>query len=145
MSGCGVTLNGCQVTIQGRLPKLNAPGHRRTEFVSMATHTIFTLALFASLGLGLATMASAQSDQPTVTMDQAVLKVEQDTGGKVLSADPHHVGRRVEYRIKVLTPEGHVRVMSIPAEANRGPMTSPNFTPSFKNPPGNGPGSREKH
>ena len=93
----------------------------------------------------MAMTASAQSGEPAVTMDQAVLKVEQDTGGKVLSADSHHVGHRVEYRIKVLTPEGHVRVMAIPSEANRGPMTTPTFTPSFKNPPGKNPGSREKH
>ena len=111
----------------------------------MATHTIFTLALFASVGLGTVMTVSAQSDPPAVTMDQAVLKVEQDTGGKVLSADPHHVGHRVEYRIKVLTPEGHVRVMAIPSEASKGPMTTPTFTPSFKNPPGKNPGSREKH
>lgn len=111
----------------------------------MATHKIFTLALFASMGLGTAMTTSAQSEPPTVTMDQAVLKVEQDTGGKVLSADPHHVGHRVEYRIKVLTPEGHVRVMAIPSETSRGPMTTPTFTPSFKNPPGKNPGSREKH
>jgi hypothetical protein len=111
----------------------------------MATHKIFTLALFASLGLGTAMTASAQSDEPAVTMDQAVLKVEQDTGGKVLSADPHHVGHRVEYRIKVLTPEGHVRVMAIPSGPGRGSMSTPNFTPSFKNTPGKNPGSREKH
>lgn len=111
----------------------------------MATYKIFTQALFASCGLGLAVTALAQSDVPTVTMDQAVRKVEQDTGGKVLSADPHHVGHRVEYRIKVLTPDGHVRVMAIPSETSKGPMTTPTFTSPSKNPPGKNPGSKEKH
>ncbi|MBB6245124.1 PepSY domain-containing protein [Rhodanobacter sp. A1T4] len=111
----------------------------------MATHKFFTTALFALLGFGMALTASAQTDEPEVTMDQAVQKVQQETGGKVLSAEPHHVGRRVEYRIKVLTPQGHVRVMAIPSEANKVPMSTPVFTPSLKNPPGRNPGSKEKH
>jgi len=111
----------------------------------MATHKIFTLALFALLGLSMKMTASAQSGDQAVTMDQAVLQVEQETGGKVLSADPHHVGHRVEYRIKVLTPEGHVRVMAIPSEASKNSMSIPTFTPSLKNPPGKNPGSKEKH
>lgn len=121
----------------------------------MATHKFFTTALFTLSSLGMAVTVSAQSGEPDVTIDQAVLKVQQETGGKVLSAEPHHVGRRTEYRIKVLTPQGHVRVMAIPSEANRGPMTTrpmttrpmttPVFTPSIKNPPGRNPGSKEKH
>jgi len=116
----------------------------------MATHKFFTAALFALCSFGMAASASAQSGEPDVSMDQAVLKVQRETGGKVLSAEPHHVGRRTEYRIKVLTPQGHVRVMAIPSDANRGPMTTrpvstPIFTPSIKNPPGRNPGSKERH
>jgi hypothetical protein len=111
----------------------------------MATHKFFTKALFALCSFGMAVAASAQSDETDLTMDQAVLKVQHETGGKVLSAEPHHIGRRTEYRIKVLTPQGHVRVMAIPSEASRGPMTTPVFTPSIKNPPGHNPGSKERH
>jgi hypothetical protein len=116
----------------------------------MATHKFFTVVLLLLAGFGTALTASAQSDVPEVTMDQAVLKVQQQTGGKVLSAEPHHVGRRVEYRIKVLTPQGHVRVMAIQSEVNRGSMSTPVFSPPFKNPPVKNPpvknpGSKEKH
>jgi hypothetical protein len=111
----------------------------------MATYKIFTATLFALLGFGCAMSASAQSDDPSVTIDQAVLKVQRDTSGKVLSAEPHRMGRRLEYRIKVLTPDGHVRVMAIPSEASKGPMTTPVFTPSIKNPPGRNPGTKERH
>jgi len=83
----------------------------------MATHKFFTTALFALLGFGMALTASAQTDEPEVTMDQAVQKA----------------------------PQGHVRVMAIPSEANKVPMSTPVFTPSLKNPPGRNPGSKEKH
>ncbi|MDE2308584.1 MAG: PepSY domain-containing protein [Xanthomonadaceae bacterium] len=80
----------------------------------MTENVNFTLALLVSLWLGVAAPASAQPAQP-LTLDQAVLKVRQQTGGTVLSAEPHRIGRRVEYRIKVLTPDGHVRVISVSA------------------------------
>jgi hypothetical protein len=111
----------------------------------MATHKFFTAVLFALASFGMTATASAQSGEPDVSMDQAVQKVQRETGGKVLSAEPHHVGRRTEYRIKVLTPQGHVRVMAIPSDASRGSMTTPVFTPLIKNPPGRNPGSKEKH
>lgn len=72
-----------------------------------------------------------------MTLEQAVAKVQDDTGGKILSADPRQLGRRVEYRIKVLTPDGHVRIVVISSEAPR--------TGSGKNPAGNGAGNKEKH
>lgn len=48
-----------------------------------------------------------------VTLDQAVEQVQQQTGGIVLSAEQRHVGRMLEYRIKVLAPDGHVRVVAV--------------------------------
>ncbi|MEO6800351.1 MAG: hypothetical protein ABI178_10480 [Rhodanobacter sp.] len=90
--------------------------------------------------------AAAQSAKPAVTLDQAVLKVQHDTGGKVLSAESRGIGRRVEYRIKVLTPEGHVKVMAISSEASKNPSsTQSTKTQSTKNPPGRNTGSKEKH
>jgi hypothetical protein len=84
---------------------------------------------------------SAQSAKPAVTLDQAVLQVQQETGGKVLSAESRGVGRRMEYRIKVLTPNGHVKVMAISSEASKNPGSAQ----STKNPPGRNAGSKEKH
>jgi hypothetical protein len=103
-------------------------------------------AMTLALSLLLAPVAplSAQTSQPaapTVTLDQAVLQVQQDTGGKVLSADPRRIGRRLEYRIKVLTPQGHVQVMAISSEPGKNPVS----TQSTKNPPGKNAGSKEKH
>lgn len=85
--------------------------------------------------------AAAQTGKPAVTLDQAVLQVQQETGGKVLSAESRGVGRRMEYRIKVLTPNGHVKVMAISSEASKNPGSAQ----STKNPPGRNAGSKEKH
>ena len=84
---------------------------------------------------------AAQSAKPAVTLDQAVLKVQHDTGGKVLSAETRGIGRRFEYRIKVLTPDGHVKVMAISSEASKNPASAQ----STKNSPGRNMGSKEKH
>jgi hypothetical protein len=142
--GRGVTAAVRPVSIQPGLPKLNVSATAGRIRI-MATHKFFTSALFALAGLVLTDVVTAQSGQPDVSMDQAVRNVQRETGGKVLSAEPHHMGRRTEYRIKVLTPQGHVRVMAIPSDASRGPMTTPVFTPSIKNPPGRNPGSKERH
>ncbi|MGB3268472.1 MAG: hypothetical protein WBA65_00800 [Rhodanobacter sp.] len=98
-----------------------------------------SLLLAALIPLGGA--AAAQTSKPAVTLDQAVLQVQQETGGKVLSAESRGVGRRMEYRIKVLTPNGHVKVMAISSEASKNPGSAQ----STKNPPGRNAGSKEKH
>ena len=71
--------------------------------------------LFAALGLALPAVALA--DQ-SLTLEQAVSKVQKDTGGKVLSADTRLVerGRITEYRVKVLTLDGHVKVVPVRTE-----------------------------
>jgi len=102
--------------------------------------------LLFGIGLLCAAGVPAQTAGPVgqvLTLDEAVAKVQRDTGGTILSAEPRHVGRNVEFRIKVLTPQGHVRVISVPADAGRppGPVTSQ----STKNPAGNLAGSKEKH
>jgi len=93
----------------------------------MTENVNFTLALLVSLWLGVAATASAQPAKE-VTLDQAVHKVQQQTGGTVLSAEPHRIGRRVEYRIKVLTANGHVRVISVSADIPHG-SASPAVVP----------------
>ena len=101
--------------------------------------------LLAAL-IPLAGAAAAQPAKPVVTLDQAVLKVQRDTGGKVLSAESRGIGRRVEYRIKVLSPNGHVKVMVISSEASKNPPSAQSLkNQSTKNPPGRNTGSKEKH
>ncbi|HZX72489.1 MAG TPA: hypothetical protein VFE77_16910 [Rhodanobacter sp.] len=90
---------------------------------------------------GAAAAQSAKPPKPAVTLDQAVLKVQHETGGKILSAESRGIGRRVEYRIKVLTPDGHVKVMAISSEASKNPPS----TQSTKNSPGRNTGTKEKH
>lgn len=109
---------------------------------TMGLKALKQLAWMAAAGL-LATGVAAAQATPTQTglsLDQAVTQVQQRVGGKVLSAEPRHIGRRVEYRIKVLTPEGHVRVIAVPADATRVPPAAQ----STKKSP-NGGSKKEKH
>ncbi|MET0935162.1 MAG: hypothetical protein ABWX83_04190 [Luteibacter sp.] len=68
--------------------------------------------------LCLASPLAAQADDQSMTLEQAVSKVQKETGGKVLSADTRLVerGRITEYRVKVLTLDGHVRVVPVRTE-----------------------------
>ena len=51
-----------------------------------------------------------------LTLQEAVARVERETQGKVLSAETKHNGHQTVYRIKVLTRDGQVRVIEVPAE-----------------------------
>ncbi len=81
----------------------------------------FLLVLAAGLGLSFNAIAQHPSHAhkasrpapPRLTLEQAVQRVQNQTGGKVLKADSRNTGRVVEYRIKVLTPDGHVRVITM--------------------------------
>ncbi len=50
--------------------------------------------------------------QRAVSMREAVSRVRQQTGGRVLDAQD----RGTHYRIKVLTPEGEVRIFRVDAQ-----------------------------
>lgn len=115
--------------------------HPRSSALPRALPLAVFWALLAGVAGPVVAQAAASTSTPTITLDQAVIQVQQDTGGKVLSADPRRIGRRLEYRIKVLTPEGHVQVMAISSEPGKNPAS----TPSIKNSPGKTAGSKEKH
>jgi uncharacterized membrane protein YkoI len=51
-----------------------------------------------------------------LTSQEAVAKVQQETSGKVLSVQTLMQGKRKVYRIKVLTVDGQVRVVQVPAD-----------------------------
>lgn len=106
----------------------------------MTTHKCFILALLIWVTLSATAMAS-QAGEPALTLDQAVLKVQQDTGGRVLSAEPHRVDRKLKYFIKVLKPDGHVQKLVVSSEAGKNPASGQ----STKNPPAKRAGSKEKH
>lgn len=86
------------------------------------------------------TVAAQSSPQNGLSLDQAVSQVQKKVGGKVLSAEPSHLDRKVQYRIKVLTPEGHVRVITVPSDATHGSPASQS-TKKFPN----GGSKKEKH
>lgn len=101
----------------------------------MKTRRILPLLVLLALCLG---QATAQTRASPLTLGEAVSQVQQETQGQVLSAESRRYERRTEYRIKVLTPQGHVRMMTIPA--NAGPAA-----PSNRNPSGRHAGAKEKH
>lgn len=105
----------------------------------MLMYKKFILVLLASLGAMVAVAVSAQATEPNVTLDQAVRRVQADTDGKVLSAEPRRIGRHAEYRIKVLTPTGHVRVIVVSSEPGKGPAAAQ----STRRSPGGHAGGKE--
>jgi len=120
--------------VQACLPRLVAIWLRTAALPTMFCRWLATC-LLAALLPALAHAAS-QARAP-MTLEDAVTQVQQDTGGKILSADARKFGRRTEYRIKVLTPEGHVRTISISSDAPH--------AGTGKHPAGNGAGKKEKH
>ena len=87
------------------------------------------------------TPAAVLAQSGSLSLDQAVEQVQKQTGGTVLSAEPRHFGRRMEYRIKVLSPDGHVQVVAVPADKGR----SSTLTETKPTPAGRGRGNKEKH
>ncbi len=49
------------------------------------------------------------------SLDEAVVNVRRDTGGRVLSAEPREERRGITYRIKVLLPNASVRSFDVQA------------------------------
>jgi hypothetical protein len=97
--------------------------------------------LFSVAGLAWTGSVLAQAGEPAITLEQAVSQVQHETGGKVLSASTVRRGRgSFEHRIKVLTPSGHVRVMTVTTEGAKGPASAD----STKNSTGDGEGNKEK-
>lgn len=53
-----------------------------------------------------------------ITLEQAAARVRRQTGGRILSANEIRRDGRKVYRIKVLLPSGHVRVVTVDASGN---------------------------
>jgi len=63
-----------------------------------------------------ALVAAGAAQAANMSLQDAVAKVERETHGRVLSAETKHNGRQTVYRIKVLTRDGQVRVIEVPAD-----------------------------
>jgi len=75
----------------------------------------------AALALVLCTAAlSAAAEERNVRLREAVDQVQRDTGGKILAAQTVGHGSNRTYRIKVLTPDGRVRVVQVLARSSEG-------------------------
>jgi len=66
--------------------------------------------------LAVSTAAMSRGETATLTRREAIARVQRDTGAKVLSAERKQVGKQVIYRIKVLTRDGNVRIIEVPAD-----------------------------
>lgn len=75
--------------------------------------TVYLPALLACLLLPSAASANGRGEEaaPPSELRESVRRVEQETGGRVLRVEPVRRGGQDTYRMKVLTPEGRVRVM----------------------------------
>jgi uncharacterized membrane protein YkoI len=72
--------------------------------------------LFAAAVLVAASLlAPAGAWAASMTLKDAIAKVERDTGAKVLSAETRRSGKQTVYRIKVLTRDGQVKVIEVAA------------------------------
>jgi uncharacterized membrane protein YkoI len=72
--------------------------------------------LLAIAGLSIAAFVAAiPAAAAPMTLQEAIAKVERETGAKVLSAETKGGARQKVYRIKVLTRDGQVRVIDVPA------------------------------
>jgi uncharacterized membrane protein YkoI len=68
--------------------------------------------------LGCASVLAAPAlEAANLSLQEAIAKVERETHGKVLSAETKRSGSRAIYRIKVLTRDGRVQVIEVPADA----------------------------
>lgn len=71
-------------------------------------------------GRGRGPQRDAQSPPPPSTLPESVRRVENQTGGEVLRAEPMQRDGREVYRLKVLTTDGRVRVMQDDPRQYRG-------------------------
>ncbi len=66
--------------------------------------------------LGACLLALSSVHAREIDVQEAIAQAQQQTQGKVLSAQTLRLGKRKIYRIKILTPDGQVRIVQIAAE-----------------------------
>lgn len=80
-----------------------------------------TLWLCAGLAVARATPQAPPSSAPAqpMSLEQAVKQVQHQTHGHILAADSVARGKNHVYRIKVLTPQGRVKVVQLHSNAQK--------------------------
>ncbi len=68
------------------------------------------------LALGLIVVGAAHAE---VSREQAAAMAQRQTGGRVLSVERADAGHGVDWRVKVVTPRGEVRVLLIDGGGDR--------------------------
>src|SRR6185437_1432116 len=106
------------------LAQTERPETDRGRSMPMKANRILPLLMPLALVLGASPAAWAQAKSKDLSLGEAVSRAQQETNGQVL------------------TPQGHVRVMTIPASG--GDSIRPT-SPSTRNPPARRPGGKEKH
>ena len=79
-------------------------------------YTKSTLTLLVFLTVAFTSPAGYAQRSNGSGLEQAIRSIEQQTGGRVLSADKRRVDGQTRYRLKVLTPSGRVRIIYIDAD-----------------------------
>ena len=69
--------------------------------------------------LPIALAAAGTPAAAQLTLEDAVEQVQQEIQGRVLKAEEVTIGKKKLYRIKLLTRDGRVQVVKIPADENK--------------------------
>jgi hypothetical protein len=94
-------------------PPHHAGMPNRSAFAAAAALSVALLVNAGVVGARGAPPAKRQNSHEQLSLERAVRQVQQQTKGRILAADSIPNGRNKLYRIKVLTPDGHVRVMQL--------------------------------
>lgn len=89
-------------------------GNRRANMRNMRMRSASHCGLL--LGLLICFAASLSVYAREINVQEAVTQAQHETDGKVLSVQTLNVGKRKVYRIKLLTRDGQVRIVQVPAE-----------------------------
>jgi len=85
--------------------------------VAVVLLTAGASSITSAAGGGHSLVARRGGSEGGVSLNEAVQQVQRETGGRVLSADTVSQGGRSLHRIKVLTPSGQVRIVTIDAQS----------------------------
>lgn len=64
-------------------------------------------------------VASPAHAQRALDLRDAVEQVQRESGGRILSAETVRIGKQKVYRVKVLTRDGLVKVVLVPAAGRK--------------------------
>ncbi len=78
---------------------------------TLSHSSLTSLLTLAALCVACPAWAAPQDEGRREQMPESVRRIESETGGRVLQVRPMQRGNREIYRMKVLTPEGRIRVM----------------------------------